>query len=357
MIKNRIFFFFWACFVVASIEHSVAQDFSKDYSPARNFAPNKETKNKITSAYTETSKKLEAEIKGKKVKKSILTSIKDMSDNFLSLDSLSLIMDSDTITTYLRKITENIQAKNPLLAGRNFKLFTYRTTIPNASSRGENILFINLDIIYKLNSEPELAFIICHEISHDVLNHVIDGLKKRSELFYDPAMQKKIKQIDKMEFNRLAESRSLIAKFLSKYTEHSRENETQADSLGLLFFYNAGYSPADAVTAMGQLDSIDKPVYSKKIDFKKYFNSAKFTFKDEWLKPDNGTADLGGNLDSLEKTPDSLKTHPDCALRVKSMNNLIAQNKLSSRDPFSVGNYSFYKNKSFSGIANRCAYT
>ncbi len=309
-------------FILAAIP-ALAQRYEGGYSPLRTFKPAPETVVGVTASYKLNIKALDT-IKEKKVRESVAEDLKSLSTNFTRLDSMSLLMHTDSLNGYVNSITQRICSKNPSLAGSTFKIFTYRTIIPNASSRGNGVLFINLDLAAKLSSEAELAFIICHEMAHDVRKHVMKGILQRSQMIHDDNFKKELKKATSQEFNSVKVTETVVLKFMARYTEHSRENETEADSLGLVLYRNAGYPLAVAVKAIQKLDSIDLPSYTKPLRLKELFNSAELAFNDNWLKPSDENVALGGNLDDF-KMPDSLKTHPDCKLRAAAMKRIITR--------------------------------
>jgi len=329
--------YFFMCFIF-SANILFAQNFNETYSPIRNYRPTKTIVSGIVQSYKNNISKINSE--NKKAVKSIKESLKNLSNEFVSLDSESLIMYSDTISHYLSGITNKIKSHNPSIKDRDLKIFLYRTIIPNASSHGNGIIFVNLDLICKLSSEDELAFILCHEIAHDIEAHVINGLTKRYELFYDKKYQEKLKQVGKQEYNRYKSTDALVTKFLSQYDVNSRENELTADSIGLHLFYNAGYVSGNAVKTIINLDSIDSPLFHTPIDFKSLLNLKGFTFDEEMLNPEKSATLWESNLDY--KIPDSLKTHPDCKLRAEALQRIIKNKHLDGlqrEQPFADYNY------------------
>lgn len=197
-------------------------------------------------------------------------------------------------------------------------------------------------MICKLSSEAEIAFIICHEIAHDIEEHVENGIKKRYEVLYDKKNQKEIKQATDQDYNRNKSTEAVYNKILSQFGEHSRENETAADSIGIELFSRAGYSPKDGVKAIINLDSIDNPLFYSPIDFNSFFNLNGFSFDQEWLNPEKGTALWESTIEY--KTPDSLKTHPDCKYRAESLERIIKNNNLEHfATPQATSNYEYIK--------------
>ena len=320
----------------------VAQSFSASYSPTRNFRPSAETMKTISASFTEEMKNNVAE--NKKVRDMINESLGNLSEYIAALDSFRLIMDSDSMTRYLKKIVDRICEKNPGLIKDKLHVFTSRTDVPNAANLGKGILLVNLGLINKFHSEPEIVFVLCHEISHQVLQHVMSGIKNRAELFYNKDFQEELKKAKSKEYNSLKSTEALRIKYLSRFTDYSREKEYEADSLGLILFHNAGYPPSSAVSAMNLLDSIDIPLYNAPINYRNYFEFKQYPFRNEWLAIDPTLGELGGNLDSLRVPPDSLKTHPECALRAKALERISKKQSMNSSNNFLLSpNYSYYQ--------------
>jgi Zn-dependent protease with chaperone function len=315
--------------------------FSTSYSPARNFRPSSITVKAISAAYGEEIKNNTAE--NKKMREMINKSLAELSKDVVMLDSLHLLMDSDSITHYLKNIVDHISEKNPgFVKQQKFYVFLSRTNVPNAFNYGKGVVLVNLGMINKLHSEPEVAFVLCHEMAHQVLDHVMKGIKKEAEIYCNKDFQKELKKAQHMEYNSLNATSALRVKYLSRFTMHSREQEYEADSLGLILFYNAGYSPSAAVSQTNFLDSIDIPLYTAPINYRNYFEFSQVPFKNEWLNLDPNLGELGGNLDSLFLPPDSLKTHPDCLLRAKALERISKRENMNPANNFLLSTDFYY---------------
>jgi hypothetical protein len=336
--SSRLLFLLLSCSFCTISE---AQTFTKDYKPLRDYRPSPVLIDEIEAGYKKTTENLPQQ--DKKVRQMIKESIGRLSRSVTMRDSFSALMHTDSLTTYITGILNRIQAKNSLLQGNDYHIFTYRTSVPNASNSGNGVVMINLDLVSKLNTEQELAFIICHELAHDLQKHVMNGITNRATQIYDKDFQKKLKEVSKQEFNRRQETEYLVTSLLEQFSEHSRENELQADSLGLILFHNAGYAPLQAVNGIYMLDSIDYPVYYDRIKYEQFFNFNGYPFRPEWLGEDANLTDIGGNLDD-RKIPDELKTHPGCAERAEALQRITETQKLNSPVKESViGNYHYYR--------------
>lgn len=138
--RAKATFFLSFCFVNALF----CQNFNESYSPIRNYRPSTSIVNEVSLSYKNEIKTLRSE--NSKAQKAIKESLYELSESFIEFDSMHLLMHTDTITSYLYALVNRIKAQNPSIQDREFKLFLYRTFSPNASSRGNGILFINLDL-------------------------------------------------------------------------------------------------------------------------------------------------------------------------------------------------------------------
>ena len=336
LIKGSVACIFLLCHQVFS------QSLSTGYSPQRNYGPSAETMKAISASFNEEIKNNSAE--NKKVREMVNESLTNLRKYLASMDSSHFIMESDSTTRYLKKIVDHIAEKNQKIIKDKFYVFTSRTSVPNASNLGKGVILVNLGLINKLDSEPAIAYVLCHEIAHQVLDHVISGIKKGAEIYHDKDFQKELKKAQKKEYNSLSLTEALRIKYLSHFTLHRREHEYEADSLGLILFYNAGYSPLDAVSEIQFLDSIDLPLYAAPINYRNYFEFSKYPFRNDWLTIDPNLGQLGGNIDSLYMPPDSLKTHPDCPMRAKAIERIFTRENMNTTNHFLLStNYLFHR--------------
>ncbi|HXC05058.1 MAG TPA: M48 family metallopeptidase, partial [Bacteroidia bacterium] len=257
------------CFVflvlVVGCERLGAQFPAENYVPLRNYSLSPDELKHIDLAYDSIAKGISYD--NKKAKKLIQQSIKESKDEFHDMNTDARIMHQDTISLYLQHIANRVVERNPGLVRRKPTIFCYRTSVPNASDRADGVIFVNLDLIAKLHNEEEMAFVICHEMGHDIKGHVIVRIQKLAGLLADPVMSAKLQEIKHRKYNRYKALEALLSDFLKQFTEHSRTHELQADSLGLVLFMNAGYKASQGLRTIQLLDSVDQPTYKLPIDF------------------------------------------------------------------------------------------
>src|SRR5690606_26495016 len=83
---------------------------------------------------------------------------KDIEDN-------AFIYNRD-LYTRTQTIFDVIFKANPELQNEDFKFLIYRSIFPNAAAYGNGFFTINLGLFTLLDSDDEIAFVICHELAH-----------------------------------------------------------------------------------------------------------------------------------------------------------------------------------------------
>ncbi|MCR5862940.1 M48 family metalloprotease [Flavobacterium sp. J372] len=184
---------------------------------------------------------------------------------------------------------------------------------PNAYAIGDGFVIIHLPLFSHLTKEHEIAFVLCHELAHNLLNHPQNGLKEYSQMMGSSEIAKQTREIEKRKYNKGEGASGLYKQIIYGNRKKRREVEFQADSLGFVLYRNAfAGKEAIAVKSFGTLEHIDKEKDSlQPKDFERLFSSASQPFKPEWLAND----EINGY--KYDKNPkfwqvDSLKTHPDC---------------------------------------------
>ncbi len=221
------------------------------------------------------------------------------------------------LNDYFNSILNKIIAVNPSLQNRNLRLLISRYAWPNASCHGEGSIVLNLGLISRLENESQLAFVICHELSHDYFNHVNNAIHTHVKKLYGKETQKKLKKISKSEYRTNEKASKLLQSLVFDMRSHGRMHEVEADSMALVFMKPTQYDTREAVKCLAILDKVDVPKRANIIDFKKYFETDNFKIKDRWLQIDEGNNFVYNSTDESSEVQDSLKTHPDCQTRIK----------------------------------------
>ncbi len=230
---------------------------------------------------------------------------------------------------YLQSILKKILDANPELKSKETRLLFSRDWWPNAFSMGEGTLVVNAGLMVFLDNEAELVFVICHELAHFYLDHSNKAIKKNVETYNSVAFQNELKRLSKQEYGAGKQLDEMIKKHEFGNRRHSRENETEADRYAFMFMKNTGYDCNRIKTCLQLLDKVDDSLLYKSVDPELTFNFSNYPFKKKWIQKESAIFSQMSNDDSplTKKERDSLKTHPDCAVRILHLEDSILKTR------------------------------
>lgn len=89
--------------------------------------------------------------------------------------------------------------------------------------------------------------------------------------------------------------------------------------MGIEFLRNTRFDISESLTALALLDSVDTDTMDTEKILRKFFNAKEYPFQNRWIEKEQGL--LGGHaqLKQDQGIADSLKTHPDCKLRIQAL--------------------------------------
>ena len=263
-------------------------------------------------------------------KKDLIKIYKQRWDNIQEkFDKKEIYTDTHT-QEYLDAMVNAIVKANPLLQQKEFKCYFSRSGIPNAAYLGEGVIVFNMGLFSRLSNESQAAFVLCHELAHFYLNHSENSINKYVATLNSDEVQKQLRNIKKTEYGKRAELEKLLKGLTFDTRRHGRDHESSADSMGIEFLRNTRFDIAEALTTLSLLDSIDTDTLKTDIVLQTLFNAAEYPFKKRWIVKEEGL--LGGHaqLKRDESLADSLKTHPDCKLRIKILEPMVSKYRSSS---------------------------
>lgn len=256
------------------------------------------------------------EIEDKKIRKQFLIDYAEKKEELGKLVKKGIFIEHKSYSSLIEEIFTKIKQGNPNMQLDEIKLLLAISEQINAYNCGDGIIVINLPLIFNIENEYELAYVISHEIGHQKLDHVYKSMLKRSQQNNSDELKKKTSEINKQKFNKNNLASGLFKKIVYGNREQSRIFEHQADSLGYILFRNAfpdyeSYS----IETLRKLKTIDKEQDSlSKADFTLFFEVSDLKFNEEWL-----TSEISQyNYQKNEKfwNVDSMRTHPDCDARI-----------------------------------------
>jgi Zn-dependent protease with chaperone function len=244
-------------------------------------------------------------------------------DNIKNVFEKKEIYTSATAQHYLDALVKEIVRNNPALQQSDFHCYFSRSGVPNASYIGEGIILFNMGLFMQLRNENEAAFVLCHEMAHYYLRHSERSIEQYVANMNSKEMQAALRKIKKSEFGKREQLEKLMKGFTFNSRRHTRDHESQADSMAIEFLRNTRFDKRGALSVLALLDNIDQDTLNTGACLRQLFNAEKYPFKDKWIARQSGL--LGGHaiLEKDKVLEDSLKTHPDCQKRIRLLEPLV----------------------------------
>ncbi len=313
--------------------------------PPFQYSPIKDDEGKLKSLQSEIRKQYEKDSAGitGENKKYILEIYRS---RFKSLDEL--FIDKEAVTSpeangYINAIANEIISKNPELKKIQPRIFFSRAWWPNAYTTGEGSIVFNIDLFIKLQNESQAAFVMCHELAHLFLEHSNKKINKYINTIYSDEFQGKLKGLKKQQYDKKDELDKLEKSFAFNIFRHSREYETEADSIGLHFMKNTGYDCKEALTCLALLDEIDEEKMDYSQQLPKVFNFSEYPFRKRWIEKEAAFFGVTKENNDDKKLDDSIKTHPDCKLRIKTLEPILQRISKPGGQQYVQGQQQFAK--------------
>ena len=177
-------------------------------------------------------------------------------------------LDDAVIADYLENLGDRLAGASPS-PGRNFEFFPVRDASINAFALPGGFIGVHTGLISAARNESELAGVLAHEISHVTQNHIsrmVDSQKTNSLA----SMLALAVAILAARSNSQASQAALVgaqALSIQNQLNFTRENEREADRIGLQTLDAAGFSPQgmgsffERLQAQGRLYENNAPAY------------------------------------------------------------------------------------------------
>ncbi len=158
-------------------------------------------------------------------------------------------LQDEVVGSYVRGLCKALvgKAKN---FPTNYRVFVLDSATVNAFTT-PGFIFVFRGILDATDDEAALAGVLAHEIGHSLAHHVGKSQTRAAK--------------DEVQVEKLKASNSKLSRMLGKLLESgnpvgqlafSRENEAQADRLGVHIAYDAGYDPRGLVSVFQKFESM-----------------------------------------------------------------------------------------------------
>lgn len=179
-------------------------------------------------------------------------------------EALPLVEDGEIIA-YVQSVGDRV-SRQVGTTSYQFQFFVVNESIPNAFAMPGGYIFIYRGLIELMTNEGELAGILAHELAHVQQRHIHRRLEEHKLI--------NVASIAGMLAGILlgvagggkagqAVAMGSMAGAATYALQYSRENEKEADQVGLRYLLAAGYEPQDMVTIMERMNQDKWRVSSK----------------------------------------------------------------------------------------------
>lgn len=206
----------------------------------------------------------------------VLDSIRSKTMGQLRTNGHGIVPD-EKLTQYLQGIVDRIVKHSPEPSLR-VRVVVRATNAFNAEAYPGWLMSVPVGLLRDLKTEDELAFVLAHELAHVLFrHHDSDWLKNlEHKVFFAASVAGAFaEQYAKLSGNNEAASKikrvRLISKGLYEVTDHAlnpawnREQEVEADKVGLDLLVSAGYQPSAVQTYFATLAESEKRARARKL--------------------------------------------------------------------------------------------
>lgn len=226
---------------------------------------------------------------------------------------------ANELTAKFNIILENIYLGNPDLRKHHFYFLFDRSFIPNAAAYGDGIFVVNLGLFDFLESDDEIAFVICHEIAHYLNNDFKHQLDQYVYSLYSDETRNKVKEIKSLKYGQSNAGLKLVKELKYDLYGYSREKELIADKLGYLLLKNTNYNPKLSIETLNKLGKLEEVIFDESTSLTKVFDFAEYPFKQSWVHKEKSLFEVDEVIDDYKLDKDSLRTHPYAKERVEKL--------------------------------------
>lgn len=250
----------------------------------------------------------------KPVRSEMIELYEHKSKALISLIESNYFLQDEELNHLINEIFKEITTKNPR-EGYPERLLISRSPSVNAQCWGEGTMVIHLGLLGRIKTSGELAFVMAHEISHQLLDHLNLRIKGALERWNDKDLKKRVEESGKL---------AVLKELTYEGSRYSRKYERQADSLAVVLLKNTKYNWWQYEQVLNMLDSADYPEYRKSPDIRSFFNFSRYPFQDKWLiQPQSAFGKAESNSFIYDR--DSIQSHPDIESRIRYLEVLFGK--------------------------------
>jgi predicted Zn-dependent protease len=240
----------------------------------------------------------------------VLTINKARMEALLKLFKTQQIVKDSVLEGYVRRALNKLLTRNSFDRNRAHRIFILRSPFVNAVCYGRGIYFVTTAMLGRVYSEDQLAFALAHELAHNELGHVQERIRREAEIQLAKKSNEQLRKLiaGTIDVEDIEEYRKLVYG-VSRYT---RSREVEADSLGFVFFTNAGFRADQAVEMIDVLENWQEPKYEMGAELSP-FDSKNYPLQLYWFN--ERLSVYSNERSSYLWERDSIHSHPAYQLR------------------------------------------
>ncbi|MBI3134330.1 MAG: M48 family metalloprotease [Bacteroidetes bacterium] len=244
-----------------------------------------------------------------------------MSTRFL-FDELLLsgqVLFNDPVTNYVNKLADYVLRDNKELRSE-LRFYLLRSNTPNAYSTDQGIILFTTGLISQVESEAQLAYILCHEISHYAEKHV------RNEYMESQKIYKGRGQYGNANYKSRIE----------QISNYSKELELEADEKGIDMFLKTEYDVNEIFTGFEVLHYTYLPFDDIHFD-------TSFFSTPQMVVPGSLFPDTINQVSQEIDYDDAGQTHPNIQKRIDAAMDYLGDGTSKGTKKFIISEEEFFK--------------
>ncbi len=254
---------------------------------------------------------------------------------------------NEDLNKNLKPILDHIYQANPNINHNDFYFFIKNSLVPNAACYGDGTFEINLGLFTTYDSDDELAYVICHEIAHKLLDHSFNKMNEIVRRMHSKQTKEEIRKLEKIKYGRTRAGLAFLDTLNSDFLKHSKEAEAEADSLGYVLFRKTAFKQKSALSSLEKLKVTDGSYFDFAIRLDSIFDFESYPFKSYWLEDEIALFDTNEMIDDFRVSSEKEKTHPEIEYRIKKI-----QKEFELDDTGEVSNIHITKINDIASIQN-----
>ena len=226
----------------------------------------------------------------------------------------SFVHDAE-IYGYIDNIIAQLVADNQQFITTKPMLLIDRSAAVNAYAIGGNIIAVNLGLIVYAQTREDIALVIAHELSHNILHHTDNAMKEKAEWVSSDEYKASLQSIASSRYERYSKLKKIFENYSFSHNRHQRYHESDADSLAIILLKNShiAFEPSFFLRLDSSDNNYQQPLKST---LSSYFTAYGLPYEEAWQqKHSHGLSTRNYSFTDTTGIADSLKTHPDCVAR------------------------------------------